>query len=458
MSGRWCVAAVLLSIVVLPMVRARGADQRPNVVVILVDDLGYGDLTSYGAPDLRTPHIDRLIGSGLRFDRFYANAPVCSPTRAALLTGRYPDTVGVPGVIRTNADSSWGYLNPNATLLSQVLLEAGYDTAIVGKWHLGLESPNLPQERGFRHVHAFLGDMMDDYWTHLRQGHNYMRLGGEPIDPDGHATDLFTDWAIEYLRSRQGSDQPFFLYLAYNAPHTPIQPPPDWLETVLKREPDITPERAKLVALIEHLDDGIGRVMAALDSLALSQNTLLIFTSDNGGQLSVGARCGENRGGKQDLYEGGIRVPAGIVWPGHTKPGTTTQQMALSFDLFPTICEAAGVAGTGPVDGQSLLPLIDGGEQTAVREPVFWMRREGGVPYQGKDYHAVRQGAWKLVQNKPFERYQLYNLESDPLEADDQAEVEPAIYARLARALQIHIQQAGAIPWQTPSVASGQSP
>ncbi len=318
-------------------------DRPPNIVVILVDDLGYGDLSSYGAKDLQSPHIDRLAAEGMRFDNFYANCPVCSPTRAALLTGRYQELVGVPGVIRTHADNSWGFLDPAAVTLPQVLNKAGYHTAMVGKWHLGLEKPNLPTERGFAHFHGYLGDMMDDYYNHRRHGINYMRLGEKEIDPKGHATDLFTAWACDYIESRKDEKQPFFLYLAYNAPHTPIQPPEEWTKKVKEREPGITDRRAKLVALIEHMDDGIGQVMEKFKSTGLADNTLVIFTSDNGGQIEVGANNGPLRDGKQSMYEGGLKVAACAVWPGHIAAGSQCDEAAITMDLFPTICDVSGI-------------------------------------------------------------------------------------------------------------------
>ncbi len=253
------------------------AAEKPNVLLILVDDLGYGDLSSYGARDLQTPHVDAIVRGGMRFDEFYANCPVCSPTRAALLTGRYQEMVGVPGVIRTHAENSWGHLSANAVLLPAVLKKAGYATAIIGKWHLGLEKPNRPNDRGFDHFHGYLGDMMDDYYNHRRHGINYMRLNEKEIDPEGHATDLFTDWSCDYLR-RQSKGRPFFLYLAYNAPHTPIQPPAEWIAKVKKREPGISEKRAKLVALIEHMDAGIGKVMATLRETNLDDNTIVVFS------------------------------------------------------------------------------------------------------------------------------------------------------------------------------------
>ena len=205
---------------------------KPNILIILADDLGYGDLSSYGARDIRTPHIDSIGRNGIRFTDFYSNCPVCSPTRAALLSGRFPGRAGVPGVIRTDPANSWGYLAPEATLAPVPLARAGYHSGIVGKWHLGLESPNTPTERGFDFFRGFLGDMMDSYTTHLRHGRNYMRRNRETIEPFGHATNLFTEWATDYLGDRKRDGKPFFLYLAYNAPHTPVEPPPGWTAPV----------------------------------------------------------------------------------------------------------------------------------------------------------------------------------------------------------------------------------
>ncbi len=433
----------------LPMQRRAAAQRRagkPNVIVILVDDLGYGDLSSYGATDLKSPNIDKLIASGMRFDRFYANCPVCSPTRAALLSGRYPDLVGVPGVIRTHVKNNWGYLSPHAVLLPQMLKHVGYHTAIVGKWHLGLKSPNTPTEWGFDHFHGYLGDMMDDYYTHRRHGINYMRRDTAEIDPGGHATDLFTQWAIDTIQQRSETKQPFFLYLAYNAPHTPIQPPTEWLEKVKQREPGISDRRAKLVALIEHLDNGIGRVMDTVTEAGIGDNTLVIFTSDNGGQLGAGANNGSLRAGKQDMYEGGIREPMGAVWPGRIKPGTRSDRVALTMDIFPTVCAAAGVTVAHEIDGVSFLPTLLGESQPDPDRFLFWVRREGGH-YGGRAYYAARYGDFKLLQNNPFEPLELYNLAADPKEEHPLGRQHP-MYNKLFAALRDHICKAGALPWQ----------
>jgi len=441
------IGGALLALRKAPGAFAGLAQSRPNILVILTDDLGYGDLSSYGATDLKSPNIDKLIAAGMRFDRFYANCPVCSPTRAALLTGRYPDLVGVPGVIRTHVTDNWGYLFPPAVLLPQMLKRAGYQTAIIGKWHLGLASPNTPNERGFDLFHGFLGDMMDDYYNHRRHGFNYMRLNDKEIGPEGHATDLFTQWAIDYLRDRSRQEQPFFLYLAYNAPHAPIQPLREWLERVRQRQSGISDKRAAIVALIEHLDAGIGRVIDALEETKLRDRTLVIFTSDNGGQLSLGATNGPLRAGKGDMYEGGIRVPMGAAWPDRIKPGSRSDHVALTMDLFPTICEAAGVRIEHEIDSRSILPILTGGSRPQEDRILFWVRREGGRQYGGRAFYAARQGDFKLLQNSPFEPLELYNLSEDPKEQKPLSS-KHAMYDKLFTALQNHITKSGAIPWQ----------
>ena len=421
-------------------------NSKPNIIIILVDDLGYGDLSVQGGKDIYTPHIDKLFGKGMHFKNFYANCTVCSPTRASLLTGCYPDLVGVPGVIRTNEDNSWGYLKEDVQTLPEILKKVGYKTAIIGKWHLGLESPNKPNERGFDFFHGFLGDMMDDYWTHLRQGKNYMRLNNKEIDPEGHATDIFTNWAIDYLKNQKENDSPFFLYLAYNAPHFPIQPPEKWLEKVKDRESNISEKREKNVALVEHLDDGVGKVMTALDELNLSENTIIIFSSDNGGHLASGASNGSLRGGKQDMYEGGIKVPTCFVWNGKIQAETECNNLGVTMDILPTLCKITGAKIENEVDGISLYESLLGQEQKNNNRTVYFMRREGGF-YGGLCYYATRQGEYKLLQNTPFEPLQLFNIENDPGEQillDDFSKK----FKNMKYIQSQHIREAGKIPWQ----------
>ncbi|HEV7351084.1 sulfatase family protein [Telluribacter sp.] len=423
----------------------------PNILLILTDDQGYHDVSYYGTKDLRTPHIDQLTRDGMRFDNFYANSTVCSPTRAALLSGRYQDHVGVPGVIRTYPQESWGYLDPKAKLLPALLKKAGYHTAIIGKWHLGLESPNLPNEHGFDYFHGWLGDMMDDYLTHRRHDINYMRKDKQTIDPKGHATDLFTQWSVDYIKKQAKDKQPFFLYLTYNAPHFPVQPPKEWLEKVKQREPGLPEKRAELVAFIEHMDDGIGQVIKALKESGQYDNTLIIFTSDNGGHLPSLANNGPTRDGKQSMYEGGLRVPTSIVWPGKIKAGSVSDQVNLSMDIYPTLLEIAGVKSPHPIEGRSFQKTLLGEKMNEADRPLYFTRREGGTDYAGQCSYALRLGDWKLLKNKPFQPMELYNLKDDPMETRNVLKEQPEVYKKLNSLLMLHIQNGGRVPWQKPA-------
>lgn len=444
------VASLLLSPFAISA--ADATKEKPNVIVILSDDQGRGDYSAFGTKDVRTPNIDRLYREGMAFDKFYANCPVCSPTRAALLTGCYPDRVGVPGVIREERpENSWGYLAPEAVLLPKLLKPAGYHTAIVGKWHLGLTSPNTPLDRGFDTFRGFLGDMMDDYHTHRRNGLNLMRDGRTEVDPKGHATDIFTGWAVQYLEERKKAGGPFFLYLAYNAPHDPLQPPADWLAKVKEREPGIAENRAKLVSLIEHMDAGIGQVLDSIDRLGLTESTLVVFTSDNGGVTQYGANNGPWRSGKQHMYEGGLRVPGVARWPGTVKPGSKTGRLTMTMDIFPTVCEVAGITPPASIDGLSFLPTLRGDPITLADREMYFTRREGGPAYGGKTIEALRRGQWKLLQDSPFGPYELYDLDTDSKEMNDLAAKEKKVIAELAAALRKHIQQGGRVPWQPPA-------
>ena len=292
--------------------------------------------------------------------------------------------------------------------------------------------------------------MMDDYYTHLRHGNNYLRRNREIVDPKGHATDIFTDWACDYLRERAKVGSPFFLYLAYNAPHSPVQPPDDWLQRVKTREPGLDEKRAKLVALIEHLDAGVARVLATLRETGQENNTLVLFSSDNGGQLEMGANNGPTRGGKQSMYEGGLRVPFAARWPGRIKPGSQSERVALTMDIFPTVLDAVGVKLNHHIEGLTLLPALLGENQPPYQRDLFFTRREGGNQYGGKTIDAVIRGDWKLLQNLPWEPLQLYNLKIDPLEQNDQASKQRNEFNELSTALRQQIQRGGAVPWQPP--------
>ncbi len=424
------------------------ANERPNILVILVDDQGFGDLNSYGASDLNTPYIDSIGEKGVRFHNAYSNCPVCSPTRAALLSGRFQDLVGVPGVIRTHANNSWGYLAPSARLLPQILQDSGYKTACIGKWHLGLEAPNVPNQRGFDYFKGFLGDMMDDYYSHLRHGNNYMRENESEINPEGHATDLFTDWAVDYIK-QQSSENPFFLYLAYNAPHTPIQPTQESVETYLKRHPDADPQRAKMAGFVEHIDESVGRVFSALKQKGLFENTFIVYTSDNGGRRDMGASNGSWRDNKGTLYEGGIRVPMLAQWPGVISKKQSTDKIALSMDIMPTVLEAAGVIPPSEIEGRSFLPTLKGHNQGREDRDLFFTRKEGGK-FNGGRIACIRRGDWKLLQPMPGEPYELYNLTDDPLESTDLYKSKPTVASELQTALEAQLAKYDKAPWQPP--------
>ncbi|MCH5377015.1 MAG: sulfatase-like hydrolase/transferase, partial [Planctomycetes bacterium] len=328
-------------------------------------------------------------------------------------------------------------------------------TAIVGKWHLGLESPNMPNERGFDFFHGFLGDMMDSYTTHLRHGNNYMRLNSEVIEPAGHATDLFSSWAADYLHERaEHSDQPFFLYLAFNAPHFPIEPPPDWLATVKQRAPQLDEKRARNVALVEHLDDRIGQVLEVLKETGLDRNTLVVITSDNGGSLPHAQNNDPWRDGKQSHYDGGLRVPFMLRWPGHVSPGSRCNYAGLVFDVFPTFLELSGATPADDLDATSLVPLLKGDTITSARD-LYFVRREGGLAYGGKSYEALIRGPWKLMQNDPYSPLELYDLQSDPQETNNLAATHKNVFNQLDAALRAHIQVGGATPWQKPDGKAG---
>ena len=460
-----------------PAETATSLKKQQNVLLVIVDDLGFADLSCLGSDDIQTPNLDQLYSDSLKLERLYANCPVCSPTRASVLTGCYPDRVGVPGVIRTHPENNWGYYQPFTQTLPHQLQEHGYETVAIGKWHLGLSPQTHPLSQGFDRFRGYLGDMMDDYYKHRRHGINYMRDDRKEIDPEGHATDLFTQWAVEYIQGHAQKSasinenasaspepgpesKPWFLYLAYNAPHTPIQPPQDWYDKVKRRERTqsghaISDKRAKIVALIEHMDAGIGEVLNALKESGQYENTVIVFTSDNGGQANVGANNGPLRGEKQQMYEGGLRIPGCIRVPGQTKTGGTSHTVCCTADFFPTIANLAGLNIVAGLDGRSLLPVIEqpltaNGQNLWPTREIYFVRREGGPAYSGLTSQALLHGRYKLVHDLPTKQFELFDLEIDPAESTDLAQKLPKKLRELARRLQLHVQQGGQVPWQAP--------
>ena len=307
----------------------------------------------------------------------------------------------------------------------------------------------MPNERGFDLFHGFLGDMMDDYYECTRDGKNFLRRNAEVVRPTAHATDMFTDWAIDYLKERkQKPDQPFFLYLAYNAPHYPIQPPKEWVEKVLKREPNMSKARASSVAFVEHLDDAVGRVLKALDENGLAANTVVVFASDNGGSLPHDQRNDPWRGGKQDHYDGGVRVPFMLRWPERVKPGGRSDYQGLVFDVFPTFLDLALAKPAPELDAMSLMPIVRGEAMPSGRE-LYFVRREGG-DYGGGAYHAMIADGWKLMRNTPAGPLELYNLAEDPSEKNNLAAQEADKLKAMTDRMQRHIQRGETTPWKKP--------
>ena len=424
---------------------------RPNILLILTDDLGKGDM-GFSGGNFRTPHLDTMASRGMILNRFYANSTVCSPSRAALLSGKYPDLVGVPGVIRQQEQDSWGYLNPHVGLLPAFLKKAGYHTAMIGKWHLGLESPSLPNEKGFDHFKGFLGDMMDDYYTHRRQGVNWMRLNTQEIDPQGHATELFTNWAIDFLNESKTRSAPFFLFLSYNAPHFPIQPPLSVLENVRQSFPNLTGERQRNIALVEHLDTQSGKVFRQLEENGQLDNTLIFFVSDNGGSLPHAQSNGNLRGGKQDFYEGGIQVPAFVFWKNKVPSATVSHDLMMHMDIAPSLLEMIGQEIPSGLDGTSFWHAWQGKAKVDSARTIFWVRREGGG-YNGMAYYAARKGHHKIFQNHPQEPFQYVDLLADPFEVNPVSAASIPQGKQLMKALMEHIRKSGAILWQIQRMA-----
>ncbi len=417
---------------------AHAAPRRPNIVLFLADDLGYGDITSYGAPDIRTPNVDAIGARGVRFTSFYTNGPECSPTRSALLTGRYQQrigglecAIGVGNVGRYD-DAEWlaarGELGLPVTeyTLPRALKDAGYDTACFGKWHLGYSEKFSPNRHGFDEYFGILGGGAD-YFNHLEPESNEMVLyrNGRPEQRKGYTTDLFVDEALAWLRQRK--DRPFFLYVPFNAPHTPIQDPEGY-DPKTGTAPVRQGHRPTFCKMVEREDKRIGDVLAQLEKMGVAGNTLVIFHSDNGADPN--GRNLPYRGRKSSLLEGGIRVPCVMRWPGVLPEGKTVSQVTATMDVMPTLLAAAGVkppAGRR-FDGMDLLPLLTG-RRAPFSRSICWRAKRGK-----RVTKAAREGDLKLVldSGKPDE---LYDLGRDPGEEKNLLPGATDVAARLRKQL-----------------------
>ncbi len=409
---------------------------RPNVVLIVMDDLGYGDLGSYGAPDVRTPHIDRLAREGVKFTDVYANHADCSPTRTALITGRYQQRYGIESPLRYDDPRA---LPPSSTSLPRLLKNAGYATGLMGKWHLGADVATGPNRHGFDEFWGFRRAAVD-YYTHevatvapvkLDPPIHDLYHNEQPTTSSAYLTDDITQQAVSFIERR--AEAPFFLEVAYNAPHWPFQ------------RPDLPPAargwehyresgtRQDYVAMLERADQGVGRILDTLARLRLTEHTLVIFTSDNGGEwLSRNAPLFHRKG---TVWEGGIRVPLLIRWPGRLSAGTVSSQVGITMDLTASILAAAGVTPPPEYrpDGLDLIGLVQKG--SVVDRTLFWRLPVGPAASPGAPaappvtQRAVRRGRWKYVDDRG--QHLLFDVQADPGERHDVAQAHAALVREL---------------------------
>lgn len=424
---RAAVGMVLAGAVVL---RAAAADNvRPNIVFIMADDLGYGDVACYGRPDVRTPAIDRLAARGMRFTQAYANSCVCTPSRVALITGRYHYRlrVGLEEPIATVGSEGIG-LPPEHPTLPSLLKASGYRTMLIGKWHLGLPPKFGPRRSGYEQFYGYHGggvdyflhsgtDLKPDFWS-----------DETPLRQEGYLTDLLGQRAVDAIDGYARAREPFFISLHFSAPHWPWEGPDDAAEAkrlggrgLLHHDGGST---KTYVAMIEAMDRQIGRVVAALEKNGLAENTIVVFTSDNGGE-----RFSYNwpfTGWKSELLEGGLRVPAIVQWPARVAPGRVSGQVMIHMDWLPTLLAAAGTAPDPkfPSDGMNLLPQLAQGAAPAARR-LFWR-------YKGNGQEAVRDGDLKYL--RVLGNTFLFDLAADPMERANLKARRPEDYRRLARA------------------------
>ncbi len=431
-----------LSLCAPQVLAAEESSERPHIVLIVADDLGYGDLGCYGCSDTKTPVLDRLAQQGLRFTNFYANGPECTPTRTALMTGRYQQRAGglecalgtgnvgrYDDAIRLAEQHELG-LPPRQNVLVGSLKRAGYHLAGFGKWHLGYERKFWPICHGFDHYFGPLGGGVDYFFHTEWHGWHVLHENRQHVKRDGYMTDLITDGAVDYLAGYR-DEKPLFLYLPYTCPHTPIQHPDHKPALPRVKENWNQGTRDVYAAMVERMDQGIGKVLETIDQRGWTGNTLVIFFSDNGGTKL--ADNGPLRGYKGGCFEGGIREPCIVRWPGVLPKGQTTNQVAIGLDLTRSILAAAGVEPPEdlPADGIDVLKLLaEGGEP--VHRTLFWRQRRSDLTWR-----AVRDGALKYlsrVQGDRCEQY-LFDLAADIGEQHDLSATRPEDVARLKRLL-----------------------
>jgi len=402
---------------------------KPNYIIFLTDDQGCGDLSCMGSPTVRTPHIDRLAEEGVRFSDWYANSPVCSPSRAALLTGRYPGNAGVRAILAGHRTASG--LPATVPTLAETLKPLGYRAYLAGKWHLGLLPACRPERRGFDHWYGFLAGCVD-YYSHIfywgmnqpgpgiNPTHDLWEDGREVWHNGRYLTEAITDKALAYIRQAAAEGSPFLLYVAYNAPHYPMHAPAEYMA----RHAGLPWAQQVMAAMLSAVDDGVGAIMAEVQRLGLAGSTCTCFSSDNGpsresrnwldGTLDpyYGGSAGALKGHKFSLYEGGIRVPGILHWPGTIPGGRVLSAPCAMMDIFPTLLAAAGGSPADyALDGRDILPYACGGAEPPERAICWEMNTQT----------AIRRGPWKLVLNgqlvegaPPEDAVHLANLADDP--------------------------------------------
>jgi arylsulfatase A len=416
------------------------AREMPNVILIYSDDQGAIDLNCYGSKDLVTPNIDKLANSGVRFTQFYA-APVCSPSRASLLTGLTPQRAGVPGNAGADLKSKEG-LPGNQYTMAEMFRDAGYKTAHIGKWHLGFQPEMSPNAQGFDYSFGHLVGCIDNYshyfyWSGPNR-HDLYRNGKEVFYPGQYFPDLMVKEAGLYME--QNKKHPFFLYFAINMPHYPYQGDPKWLEYY--RDKGVTYPRDLYAAFVSTLDDKIGLLLKKVTELGLSKNTIVIFQSDNGYSTEErahfgGGSAGIYRGAKACLFEGGIRVPSIISWPGKIPEGQVRGQFAVNTDWLPTLAELCNIKlDTKTLDGKSLVQVINNSETVT-------LHTDGYCWAFGKNMWVARKGKWKLLGNPVDTSHKgvlteadslfLVDLETDPGEINNLSSVYPEVTGELKK-------------------------
>lgn len=412
--------------------------RRPNFIVMVTDDQGIGDLGCNGHPEVRTPNLDRLAASGVRFTQWYSNAPVCSASRAALLTGKYPDRTGVRGALTSEPTFDVPGLRAGETTLASELKKLGYRSAAVGKWHLGSASASRPRAQGFDEFYGWYSGWLDAYSHRYYQlgrppgkiFHDFWRNEAEVFEEPNYMTEVLGREAQAFL-ARQSKAQPFFLYLCFGAPHYSMMAPKKYVD---RFPATMERDRRLHLAMVAAVDDVAGALLGQLEKSGLARDTVVCFVSDNGAtreerassmaQPNTGGSNGRYRGYKLGLFDGGIRVPALLRIPGHVRPGMVWERPAMTMDLMPTLLSLAapGAALPAGIDGQNLLPVLK--REKPGRETHFWSHDR---------QRAVRHADWKLILEPPQfpgeavdGKVWLSNLESDPSERTNLAQQEPA--------------------------------